>query len=78
MTQGEFQGRMHGSRDPRMSDKLCLAEQRKVQLSANKREGGGGLLKCCIIYSLSSYSLIKFKLYTEHGSVPGTSEELNI
>lgn len=26
MTQGEFQGRMHGSRDPSMSDKLCLAE----------------------------------------------------
>lgn len=25
-----------------MSDKLCLADQRKVQLSANKRGAGGG------------------------------------
>lgn len=36
------------------------------------------LLQCCVISSFSSYSLIKFELSTERGSVPGTAEELSI
>lgn len=40
--------------------------------------GRRGLVKCWIIYSSSSYSHIKFKLYTEHNLMPGTSEELNM
>lgn len=35
-----------------MSDKLCLADQRKVQLSANKRGAGGGKSFAKMLYYL--------------------------